>query len=132
MMPKLFLFDFHFIVGRGGDLDGKFVVDQRGKDALDALIQSKTEVYFGEVLGKHSEVRGAIEPKEITPIAATDAEIETVLRVFGVAIDPAGAPWATLSGFNPLAYHAEFTECVYAKPWDDARFLMACRGEATE
>jgi hypothetical protein len=123
------VYNFNFDCGRAGNLTGMFAVDERGKAALDALIASRREVYFGEVLGKHSEVRGPIDPTDVSLIEATPEEVAVVLRVLGGAIDPAGRPWTTLNGWNPLETLGEHTELVYVDPWDDARFLAACRGE---
>ena len=48
--------------GRMGSLSGIFTAD---KNKMQALIESGKEVYFGEVLGKHSEVFTAIKPQFI-------------------------------------------------------------------
>lgn len=46
---------------RGGSLSGIFAATTEEVKALEGQ-----EVYFGEVLGKHSEVYGTIDPGEIT------------------------------------------------------------------
>lgn len=48
--------------GRHGSLYGIFVAD---KEYVDTLIDSEIEIYFGEVLGKHSDVYGEIEETDI-------------------------------------------------------------------
>lgn len=75
--------------GRMGDLEGVFVADS---EDVDNLIKSKIGVYFGEVLGKHSEVCGAIEPGEIT-LASDDP---TAVKIV-VDLDLA-------TGFDPFCY----------------------------
>jgi hypothetical protein len=39
--------------GRNGNLTGVFIAD---KDHVKILLEKKIEIYFGEVLGKHSEI----------------------------------------------------------------------------
>ncbi len=126
----MYLYRFNFKCGRSGSLEGMFAVDQRGKVALDALIaDGGTEVYFGEVLGKHSDVFGTITEKNLTQVEATADEVAVVLRVFGKGIDEKRRPWATILGFNPIETFAENTELWDADHWDQDRFLRACRGE---
>ena len=57
------LWKFHWDCGRQGDLDGVFIATE---EEVQSLVGQ--EVYFGEVLGKHSEVYGTIEQGEITMI----------------------------------------------------------------
>ena len=129
------LYNFHFDCGRQGTLNGMFAVDARGEAALDALIASRREVYFGEVLGKHSEVSGPIDPGDVSMVDATPEEVATVCRILcggGDAIAPDGFPWCDIHGFNPLSYLAQSCE-VYT--WDsegEAKFLAACRNEASK
>lgn len=56
------IYKFSTEYGRSGSLEGVFIAT---KQRVNKLISSKIEVYFGEVLGKHSEVFGAIEKKDI-------------------------------------------------------------------
>lgn len=51
-----------FDCGRNGCLNGVFVADT---EDVETLIKHKIQVYFGEVLGKHSEVYGSVEEKEM-------------------------------------------------------------------
>ena len=129
----MYLYEFRFDCGRSGSLTGMFAVDDRGKKALNALIKSGTEVNFGEVLGKHSDVYGPIGASDVKTVKATPEEIVTVIRVLRAKpIDPNGRPWTTITGHNPLEQFGEQTELSYANPWDDARFLRACKGEDYE
>ncbi|MEO6176969.1 MAG: hypothetical protein ABIP27_17580 [Flavobacterium circumlabens] len=61
--------------GRSGDLEGVFIATDV---QVKALIDSKIEVYFGEILGKHSEVYGAIEKKEVKLLTQDINAIEVV------------------------------------------------------
>ena len=61
-MSKKGIYKLDVSVGRMGDLDGVFVAT---KEQVDTLINDEIIVYFGEVLGKHSEVYGGIEKHEI-------------------------------------------------------------------
>lgn len=63
---KKAIYKFYQDHGRMGSLEGIFVADpQRVKQ----LIDSEEEVYFGEVLGKHSEIYGPISEGEITMVS---------------------------------------------------------------
>ena len=100
------IYRFHWDCGRMGDLNGIFAVNDVGQAALDAIIG--TEVYFGEVLGKHSEVQGTLEPEEVTTINATPEDVATVVRVLIGEMPACG--WRTISGFNPLDYPSDVDE----------------------
>ena len=92
MTNPRFLWNFHWDCGRQGDLEGLFVATE---DEVKQLIGQR--VYFGEVLGKHSEIYGTIEEGEITKV---DIDSETVEKVS----KHLGSVW---SGFNPLNYTDE-------------------------
>ena len=81
--------------GRIGTLDGKFIATD---EQVETLTKSDIEVYFGEALGKHSEVFCKIKPKDITLIT----ENEDTVKIFedeGLA-----------SGYDPFAYTFISTE----------------------
>ncbi|WP_394910517.1 DUF4406 domain-containing protein [uncultured Robinsoniella sp.] len=58
--PKECLWKFYWDCGRQGSVEGIF---KATKEEVDAAIGK--EVYFGEILGKHSEIYGIIEDGEI-------------------------------------------------------------------
>jgi hypothetical protein len=89
------LFKFYFNCGRMGKLDGLFIAYQ---EEIDELIGKN--VYFGEVLGKHSEITGIIEKEEIKEISNDQELINKLEELFGSD---------TLCGINPL----------YCDPQDD-------------
>lgn len=102
------LYRYHVNCGRMGNLDGLFAVDDHGEACLRALIESRRDIYFGEVLGKHSDVVQVLDASEIGLVEATPDEIATVLRILGLG----GAETvAVISGFCPLrcsgSYSAE-------------------------
>ena len=49
------LFKMDFDCGRMGNLEGVFITDT---EDVEYLVNNKISVYFGEVLGKHSEISG--------------------------------------------------------------------------
>lgn len=103
MVGKKALFRFYFDGGRAGDLEGIFVSTQ---NKVNKLIESGIEVYFGEVLGKHSEVYGSIEKHEI--LFLTDNE-EAVRVVEEYNLE---------NGYNPFHYETlegEFVSDVIDK-----------------
>ena len=127
---SLYLYKYHEDCGRSGSLDGIFIVDERGKSCIDALMESQTLVYFGEVLGKHSDVTCHYEPGSLTPEDIPQGDVSTVLRVIGKPIDPDGKPWCTISGFNPLDYVDAEGIAFDGEGWTYGAFLALCKGDA--
>lgn len=80
---KMNLYSFYWDCGRMGELNGVFKATQ---EQVDCAIGN--HAYFGEVLGKYSEVEGIVEEDEITLIS--DDPIKVINSVE--------------SGFNPLEY----------------------------
>lgn len=60
------VYKLHFDCGRQGTLEGLFTAK---KNHVKWLLESGAEVYFGKVLGKHSEVMGPIEEDDITLVS---------------------------------------------------------------
>jgi len=84
------LYKFHWDCGRMGGISGLFVADTVEIDR--ALGE---EVYFGQVLGKHSEIFGTLDPEDIQ-VATDDQEfIAKLVEIFGSPL---------ISGLNPLHY----------------------------
>ena len=88
------LYKFYWDCGRMGVVDGIFVADE--EEVKDAIGK---EVYFGEILGKHSEVFGTLKEHDLTIVSQDIKNIEWLLTIFG-AFD-------TISGYNPLEYISE-------------------------
>ena len=87
-----YLWGFHWNCGRQGVLEGLFVATE---DEINDLIGQR--VYFGEVLGKYSEIYGPIEEEEITKVGL---DVETVEKITDVLGD-------TWSGYNPFDFVEE-------------------------
>lgn len=85
------LYQFSVDFGRMGDLDGVFIAE---KEKVAELVAANPELYFGEVLGKHSEVILDLEEKHIELLTDDPEVIEVLLRVIGTDI----------AGFNPIDY----------------------------
>jgi hypothetical protein len=73
-------------------MSGRFLLDQEDYDRLQAAIGP--EVSFGEVLGKHSDVHGTLEEKDLFVITDDQEWLRKALDL-GVDLDV---------GFNPLDY----------------------------
>lgn len=78
-----------------GYLDGIFIADE---DSVKEVIGK--EVYFGEVLGKHSEISGILEESDLEIIDLPDELVDILLEKLG----------STISGYNPLSYYDEYSE----------------------
>jgi hypothetical protein len=86
------IYKMNFDCGRSGNLEGIFIAEE---SAVNALIVSGKEVYFGEVLGKHSEVCGPIEATDITMVTNDPA----IVAVFD--------EHKMQCGYNPFDYIGE-------------------------
>lgn len=83
------LYKFYWDCGRQGEVEGIFIAEEK---AVQDIIGA--EVYFGEILGKHSEIYGTIEEGEITEIGVSETTIKELQEVIG----------RNISGYNPLDY----------------------------
>lgn len=84
-----YLWKFDLYCGRSGDLDGLFVATE-----LEVAEVIGKCAYFGEVLGKHSEVAGTLKETDIKKLDLDSETVEKVSKILG----------KTWSGFNPLHY----------------------------
>lgn len=83
------LFKMDFDCGRMGNLEGVFITDT---EDVEYLVNNKISVYFGEVLGKHSEISGCVAESEIKQIT-TDENVIKIVEEYGLN-----------SGYNPFEY----------------------------
>lgn len=83
------VYKMHVDCGRMGELEGVFVAT---KKQVEKLLSSGVEVYFGEVLGKHSEIYGSIEKKEIKLISDEQNVVDVIEK------------HELQSGYNPFEY----------------------------
>lgn len=81
------LYKFAWDVGRAGTVEGLFVATP---SKVESMIGK--EVYFGEILGKHSEVYGTLETKDLQVISS---DVEFV-KTFKETVKS--------FGYNPLEY----------------------------
>lgn len=93
---KKALWKFYWDCGRQGSLDGVFLAT---KAEVEGSIGRK--VYFGEVLGKHSEVQGKLDAKDVSLLTEDETFITKALEY---KIVP--------TGWNPLQ-HMPCKECGY-------------------
>lgn len=85
------IYNFNVYCGRMGSLRGMFVADS---DDVDAIIGR--DIYFGEVLGKHSEVILEMKPEHFEAVEAADEDfVDKFIQIFGSG---------TVSGYNPFDY----------------------------
>lgn len=89
------LYTFYLDWGRMGDLEGLFIAEEQ--DVKDIIGKS---VYFGEVLGKHSEVEDEMTEDMFEAIDVPESVIAVLEEKLGT----------TISGYNPLEYYEEEDE----------------------
>lgn len=84
------LYKFNFNCGRMGNIESVFIADD---EAVKNIIGN--EVYFGEVLGKHSEIYVELKERQFTEKSDNQELIKELGRIFD---------GATISGLNPFKY----------------------------
>ena len=83
------LYKFYWDCERQGEVEGIFIADET--ELENAIGKS---VYFGEILGKHSEVYGVLEKEDIEEMKVSKNTLEELEKILGNSI----------SGYNPLSY----------------------------
>lgn len=81
---------YYLDCGRMGDLSGLFVTSTEELEAAYGKM-----VYFGEVLGKHSDICVTFDASQISIVTADEKFIEQFESVIGTG---------TISGYNPFDY----------------------------
>lgn len=98
------VYKFHFDCGRMGELTGLFV---ESKQKIDWLIKSKLEVYFGEVLGKHSEIFDPVNESDFTMVS-DDPKVISIIEENDLS-----------NGFNPFDYTLLGVEEILGDKYED-------------
>lgn len=81
------IYRFHWCCGRQGDLHGLFLADS---DVIEQSIGK--HVYFGDVLGKHSEVEDTLDSGDVSLVSDDPNDVAVFDRL------------KLSTGFNPLSY----------------------------
>lgn len=81
------LYRFYWDCGRQGDVEGVFIAEE--SELMASL--GKT-VYFGEILGKHSDIHGTLGIDDVSTIT-TKADVIKVIEEYNLE-----------SGYNPLHF----------------------------
>lgn len=87
------IYSFQWDCGRYGNVYGLFLADS--EDVSNAIGK---RIYFGEILGKHSEVQGSLEATEVTLKSDAPECVEIFERL------------NLTTGYNPLSYLYEEEE----------------------
>ena len=90
-MKKLYKFYQDLVYG---ELEGLFIAEE--KEVKNAIGKN---MYFGEILGKHSEIYGKLEKYEIAEISEDQKLIQKLEKIFN--------DQEALCGYNPLDYIQE-------------------------
>lgn len=90
------LYKFYWDAHRAGEIESLFIADDEQVEAVLGM-----NVYFGEVLGKHSEVYGTLDEGDLTVVTQEPGVIADLLRVFA---GDRRAQHGTICGLNPLHY----------------------------
>lgn len=87
------IYEFNWDCGQMGELEGLFIAEEFD---IEKLIGK--EIYFGEVLGKHSEIFGILEEKDLIVKSDDQDFIQKFIEIMGDS---------TISGYNPIDYYEE-------------------------
>jgi len=85
------IYEFGVNCGRMGDLDGMFIADEEEVNKI-----MGKNIYFGEVLGKHSEISIDLEEEHLTVKTDDQDFITKFIEIMGAG---------TISGYSPLDYY---------------------------
>lgn len=83
------IYRMRFDCGRQGELTGIFVAE---KAKVKVLLENGIEIYWGEVLGKHSEVYGPLDEGELIEVSDNPDAIKIIKQL------------KLESGYNPFHY----------------------------
>jgi len=97
---------------RNYDVTGKFVLDQEEWDLLQELIENETEINFGEICGKHSDVFFTLKQKHFS-IVTEDQDFLNKAKELGINLD---------SGHNPLDYYNDQEEDIEEEESEDEEY----------
>jgi len=87
------IYKFYWDCGRQGYVESLFVAE---KAEVQKVIGTK--IYFGEILGKHSEIYGELNEEDLTILSEDQEFIKKLESIMGKG---------TISGHNPLQYPQE-------------------------
>lgn len=88
------LYKFYWDVHRNGEIESLFIADSEQVEAVMGMT-----VYFGDVLGKHSDIQGTLDPEDLTIITQEPGVIADLYRLFS---GDRRSKTGTLIGLNPL------------------------------
>lgn len=91
------IYEFYWDCRRQGSVQGLFIAE---KSEVEKAIGSN--VYFGEILGKHSEVYGTLDEDDLTIKTEDQDFIQKFEELIGIT--------DTISGYDPLHYIEELDE----------------------
>lgn len=74
------LIKLHIDFGRQGNISGLFLADTR---EIKKIIKDKQRLYFGEALGKHSEISCILSHEDYTVVTINESDISDIERIFG-------------------------------------------------
>lgn len=87
------VYKFHWDCGRSGNISSVFVADST--DVENAIGK---DIYFGEVLGKHSEIYGTLDAGDLKVLTEEPSDVALIERL------------KLSTGLNPLNYLPEEEE----------------------
>lgn len=90
------IYEFYWDCGRQGCVNGLFIAD---KSYVESCIGKS--VYFGEILGKHSDIYGTLDEADLESKTDDQEFINKFIEIMGDG---------TISGYNPLEYIEEEDE----------------------
>lgn len=85
------MYKFNWTIPRMGKLEGLFIAEE---EELKAIMGS--DIYFGGVLGKHSNIYGPLEEDDIVEVTDNQNYINVARSL---------SKSDTLCGYNPLDYY---------------------------
>lgn len=111
------IYNFYWDCGRQGSLKGWFLAQP---EQIKAVLGMR--VYFGEVLGKHSEIYGNLKEADFTLLSSEPEDIAAFQRVLVLT--------GTSLGWNPFKYlELNCTSCDAEGSFETMDQILLCCGE---
>lgn len=83
---KMILVKYSRDCGRNGTIESTEVITDDQMKYLEFAIEKEQDIYFGEVLGKHSEVVCPIRPQDLTILSEDQDRIDWLVKIAGMHI----------------------------------------------
>lgn len=95
-MSEEAIYEYFVDCGRMGEVEGLIIAEV---EDVEKIIEEAPEIWFGEILGKHSEIVVDTQANQFKELTRDPEEIKVIRKVLKCS--------NTISGYNPFDYWEE-------------------------